>query len=156
MSDDVAFSATDLAILRALQADAAQPARQLADTLGMSQSTLWRRVKELEEAGAITKRVALLDADVLGVPVCVFVHVNLAEHDANVRCAFEAFVRETPAIMTCFSVTGAHDYTLIVRTRSVADFERVLMEEILAHPSVATAMSQLALRQHKYSTEIPL
>jgi len=122
----------------------------------MSQSTLWRRVNELESAGAIKKRVALLDPDIVGLSVCVFLSINLVNHTAKVRAEFEAFVEQSPQIMECFSVTGGFDYMLIVRARSVLAFEAFLMDEVLGHKSVASASSQIALRQHKYSTELPL
>ena len=58
--------------------------------------------------------------------------------------------------MECFSVTGEFDYMLIVRIKSVIAFEKFLMEHILGQPSVASASSQISLREHKYSTELPL
>lgn len=146
----------DLAVLRCIQDDASRTVRELAETLGMSPSTVSRRLTELEQAGAIARRVALLDPDKLGFPVCVFVQIDLVDHARKTRRQFESLVRHTPEILECFSVTGTHDYTLILRTHSVGEFERLLMERILAHDFVAQASSQIALRQHKYTTALPL
>ena len=98
----------------------------------------------------------MLDPEIVGVPVCVFLSVNLVGHEAKIRKSFESFIQSAPEIMECFSVTGGFDYMLIVRTKSVLDFETFLMEQILGHPSVASASSQISLRQHKYSTELPI
>lgn len=152
----VSLSETDVTILRAIQEDASLTARELAERLGMSPSTLWRRVNELEQVGAIEGRVALLNPDKVGLPVCVFVFINMVNHDKQTLAEFVRFVKGTASIMECFAVTGAHDYTLIVRASSVGAFEQILMEEILPHASVASASSQIALRQHKYSTALPL
>ena len=143
-------------MLRAVQEDADATVRELAERLGMSPSTVSRRLAELEQVGAIHRRVALLDADRVGFPVCVFVAVNLVNHSKETRRQFEALVMGTPEILECFSVTGTHDYTLIIRTHSVGEFEHMLMEKILADDSVAQASSQIALRQHKYTTALPL
>lgn len=150
------LSDSDLAVLRAVQEDASATVRDLADALGMSPSTVSRRMAELEQVGAIQRRVALLDPEKVGFPVCVFVAVNLVDHSPETRASFERLVHSTPEILECFSVTGTHDYTLILRTHSVGEFEHILMERILADDAVAQASSQIALRQHKYSTALPL
>ncbi len=152
----ISLSDTDRAVLRAIQADAGATVRDLAETLGISASTVSRRLTELEQVGAIQRRVALLDPDMVGYPVCVFVAVNLVDHAPETRAGFERLVHGTPEILECFSVTGTHDYTLILRTHSVGEFEQILMEKILADDAVAQASSQIALRQHKYSTALPL
>jgi DNA-binding Lrp family transcriptional regulator len=152
----IALSEADIAVLRALQEDASATARELAERLGMSPSTLWRRVNELEQVGAIEARVALLNPDKVGLPVCVFVFINMVNHDKQTLANFVRFVEDTASIMECFAVTGTHDYTLIIRASSVGAFEQILMEQILPHASVASASSQIALRQHKYSTALPL
>ena len=146
----------DLAVLRSIQSDASRTVRELAEALGMSPSTVSRRLAELEQIGAIERRVALLDPDKVGFPVCVFVQINLVNHARDTRRQFEALVLRTPEVLECFSVTGTHDYTLILRTHSVGEFEHILMERILAHDSVAQSSSQIALRQHKYTTSLPL
>ncbi len=152
----ITLSAQDISILNELQSGAAEGRTQLAEKLGMSPTTLWRRVNELKKSGVIRGDVTLLDPDQVGYPVCVFVFVNLKDYNRDTRHAFEAFIEDTPQIMECFSVTGAYDYTLIVRSRSVSDFETFLMEEVLSHPGVESASSQIALRQHKYTTAFPL
>lgn len=150
------ISRTDRAVLSALQDDASITVRDLASRLHVSASTVSRRLAELEQQGVIRRRVALLDADQLGFAVCAFVAVNLVDHSPGSRQGFEALVQRTPAVLECFSVTGTQDYTLIIRTRSVDEFERLLMDDILADPAVAQASSQIALRQLKYSTALPL
>lgn len=147
---------SDIRVLKLLQRDLSLSRQDLAEEAGMSASTLWRRVNELEAVGAIRKRVALLDPEITGAPVCIFVSVNLSDHQARTRRKFEQLVADTPEIMECYSVTGAYDYILIIRAKSVSDFETFLMDTILANDAVSTASSQVALRQQKYSTELPL
>ncbi len=147
---------TDIRLLKLVQTNCDLPKQDLADAAGMSSSTLWRRLSELEQTGAIRKRVALLDPQVTGVPISVFLSVNLTNHERPTRQSFETFVQRSPEIMECFSVTGAFDYMLLVRTKSVQDFEQFLMDHILGHKSVSSASSQMSLRQHKYTTELPL
>ena len=143
-------------ILRVIQSDADLTLEQLAERAGVSHSTLWRRLKELENEGVIRGRVTLLDADSIGVRVCAFVYVNIASHDSKHRKAFERLVATTPEIMQCFSITGPYDYILNIRVRDIAAYEALLMDTILSHPSVASASSTIALREHKFTTALPL
>ncbi|HMB77745.1 MAG TPA: winged helix-turn-helix transcriptional regulator, partial [Kiloniellaceae bacterium] len=53
-------------ILRAVQRDATLSARDLAERLNLSTSTVWRRMKEMEDAGVITGRVVVANPDKLG------------------------------------------------------------------------------------------
>lgn len=150
------LTAKDAEILRILQEGAVDGRKEIAEQVGMSSTTLWRRINELETSGLIQKQVTLLDAEKIGFPVCVFVFVNLKDYSIETRQAFESFVERTPNVMECYSVTGVHDYILLLRNRSVSDFERFLMDEILSHPGVESASSQISLRQHKYTTSLPI
>ncbi|MEM7443703.1 MAG: Lrp/AsnC family transcriptional regulator [Pseudomonadota bacterium] len=146
----------DRRILRELQRDATLSLKELAERVAMSSSTVWRRVQDLESAGVITGKVTLTDPAQLGLTVCMLLSVNIVAQSAETRQEFERFVQNHDRILQCFSMTGAHDYTLIVRTKQVSDYERFLMDELLAHSSVASAQSRLLLRQVKNSTALPV
>ena len=156
MDQFIQLTEADRAVLRAVQHDASATVRELADQLNMSPSTVSRRLAGLEDAGAIRCRVTLLNEEKVGFPVCAFVAIHLVNHASQTRASFEKLVDNTPEILECFAVTGTNDYTLIIRTQSVGKFESILMDKILAHDAVAQASSQIALRQHKYSTELPI
>lgn len=156
MPQKLQFSKPDIRVLTLLQKNLSPSNHELANEARVSQSTLWRRVIELENTASIRKRVALLNPDIVGVSVCVFLSINLVNHGSKVRAEFEAFVEQSAQIMECFSVMGGFDYMMIVRAKSVLDFEAFLMDRVLGHKSVASASSQISLRQHKYSTELPL
>ena len=146
----------DRRILRELQRDATLSLKALAEKISMSASSVWRRIQDLEAAGVILGRVTLIDPMKAGLKVCVLIQVNIVEHKTDVREAFELFVANADEVLQCFAITGSHDYALIVRTRTVEDYERFLMSQLLAHPSVASTATQLVLRQHKGSSVLPL
>ena len=74
---------TDFSILALLQEDASQSIQQIADAVNLSQNACWRRIRQMEEAGVIRKRVALLDAAKVGAGLTVFVQVRAAEHSED-------------------------------------------------------------------------
>lgn len=152
------MSLTDshIALLRALQEDASLTIEQLAEKTAVSHTTLWRRLKELEEREIITGRVTKVDPQKAGFSVCAFVYVNIVSHNNKNRSAFEKLVDTTPEILECFSITGPNDYIIKIRVRDIAAYENLLMDKILAHPSVASASSNITLREHKSTTALPL
>ena len=145
-----------LEILRAIQSDATLTLEELAEKTSISHTTLWRRLKELEAAGVIRNRVTVLNPEAVGMSVCAFVYVNIVAHDSKQRRAFEKLVETTPEIMQCFSITGPNDYILNIRVGDIKAYEALLMDRILAHPSVASASSNITLREHKCTTTLPI
>lgn len=145
-----------LELLRLIQDDATLTLEELAAKTSVSHTTLWRRMKALEAEKIIRGRVTILDAEAVGVAVCAFVFVNIVSHDSKQRREFEKLVEKTPEIMQCFSITGPHDYILNIRVSDIKAYERVLMDKLLAHPSVASASSNIALREHKFTTALPI
>lgn len=150
------ISQADQKILAELQRDATLSLNDLSEKVAMSSSTIWRRIQDMEASGVITGRVTLVDPAMLGLTVCILIHVNIIAQSANARREFETFVAGHDNILQSFAVTGGHDYTLVVRTKTVEEYERFLMDELLAHPSVDSSSSHLVLRQQKNATALPL
>ena len=71
----------DRKILQALQEDASGSISDIADRAGVSQTPCWRRIKKLEDAGFIDKRVALLNQKALNLKMTAFVMIKTSQHD---------------------------------------------------------------------------
>jgi Lrp/AsnC family transcriptional regulator len=128
----------DRRIVRELQRDASLSHAALAERVGASAASVWRRVRALETAGVLGRTVRLADAEALG------------------RAEFEEFIQSREEIVECYAMSGEWDYLLRIAVKDVADYDRFIMRGVLAHPSVASAASNFALRQVKYTTEIPV
>src|ERR1700745_4348766 len=114
----------------ALQRDGRQSAQQLADTVGLSATPVWPRVKELEARGVIRGYVALLDREKLGLSICVLAHVTLVLHSEGAVEQFEAMARASPEIMECHSTTGEGDYIIKVVAPDMKAYDRFLHEKV--------------------------
>lgn len=156
MPQTIDLTEMDRNILKALQIDATRSARDLANDLNMSASTVWRRLGELEASGAIKSRVALLDGARVGFPITAFISTNLSSHESKTRQTFESFVSSRPEIQMAYAVTGEHDYTLVVKMPTVDAMHHFLMDVLLGHPSVASVTSQIALSELKSTPALPL
>jgi len=65
-NDALALDATDLKILEALQEDAKQTYTAIGKRLGIAHSTVYDRIKRMEEYGIIKKYMAMIDAEKAG------------------------------------------------------------------------------------------
>lgn len=156
MKQNVQLDAIDRRILDALQRDASLSNVDLAERVGSSAASCWRRVRRLEEAGVLGAAVRLLDPDLIGCGVNVLCNIRVRSHAREVRAAFEDFVRGRAEIIECWSISGDWDYLLRIVAADVADYERFLMRVLLEQPSVGGASSHFALSQTKYTTALPV
>lgn len=150
------LDAIDRRILSELQADASISHAVLAERVGASTASCWRRVKALEEAGVLLSTVRLVDAMRVGRGVNVMCQVRMRSHAPDDRQAFEDYLRTRPDVMEAHTMSGEWDYLLRIVARDVDGYERFLMRDLLNHPNVATAASHFALSQVKYCTAIPV
>jgi len=149
------LSVSDLKLLAALQKNVSISQIDLAELSGLSRTSVWRRIRELEEAGVIESRVALLNPKVLGLQIHVLLSVSMVEHSDRVRQSFETHVEGLPEVMNCFSVSGERDYVLQIISRDMESYNNFLNTKILHHSSVRSASSSFALRRVKYTTQLP-
>ena len=149
------LSASDLKLLGALQEDVTLSQIELAEHSGMSRTSVWRRVRELEEGGVIENRVALLNPKSLGLQIHVLLSVSMVEHSDCIRQSFETHVEQLPEVMECFSISGDRDYLLQIISSDMESYNEFLNAKILHHSSVHSASSSFALRRVKYTTTLP-
>lgn len=156
MNEPIQLDDIDRRILRALQADARLSHNALAEQVGASPTSCWRRIKALEDAGVLQAAVRLVSPARIGRGVSVMLQVRLRSHTPERREAFEAFLHRRQEIIECYSMSGEWDYLMRIVVADVADYERFLMRELLNHPDVATSASHFALSQVKYTTALPV
>ncbi len=150
------LSRSDRRLLDALQRDATPSQNELADLAGMSRTSCWRRIRDLEKSGVIEKQVALLNPRKLGFQIHVLLTVAIVEHTDENRDSFEAHVQTLPEVTECYSISGERDYMLQVVVTDMDAYNDFINSQILHHPAVRSASSTFALRRIKYSTALPL
>jgi Lrp/AsnC family transcriptional regulator len=143
-------------LLQLIQADSSLSLAELAERAGMSQSSAWRKIQELEAYGVIRKRVTLLDARELDLKLCVIAHVTLEDHHEEAVASFAQVVQERPEIMECYALSGTFDYMLKIRAKDVESYDAFMTRYLMRNPHVRTVVSSFVLRELKFSTELPL
>ena len=145
----------DLAILNQLQTDSGRSAAVIGKAVGLSQNPCWRRIRRLEEAGVIRGRVALLDADKLGVGVTVFVSVRTSRHSEEWLEGFAEAVEQIPEVVEFHRMSGDVDYLLKILVADIAEYDRVYKKLIHA-VELTDVSSSFSMERIKYTTAVPL
>ena len=146
----------DRQILALLQEDGRMTNVDLADRVGLTAPPCLRRVRALEEAGAIRGYHADLDAARLGYPITVFAMVSLrsqAEHDLS---AFEAHVATIPEVRECHMLNGEIDFILKIVAPDLNRFQVLLTTQLTPAPNVASVKTSLKIRTAKALSGIPV
>ncbi|HYM27532.1 MAG TPA: Lrp/AsnC family transcriptional regulator [Steroidobacteraceae bacterium] len=147
---------SDLRILELLQQQGQLSSAEVAERLGMTASTCWRRVSRLEEQGVIRRRVALLDREKRGLPGMVCSHVKVAGHGREALLRFEQAVRAHPEILECYTLMGETDFLLRIVCRDIKAYEAFFLDHLSRFPGVQSVNSSIALAVIKETTALPL
>ena len=150
------LSRADRRLLDAIQQDATRSQAELAEIAGLSRTSVWRRIREFEQAGLVTRQVALVDPHEAGLGLQVLLAVAMTEHTDENRENFERHVGRLPEVTECFSVSGERDYLLHVLVPDMDAYNNFLNARILRHAAVRSASSTFVLRRVKYTTRLPL
>jgi Lrp/AsnC family leucine-responsive transcriptional regulator len=140
---------TDRAILQALEADARLSFAELADTVGLSKTPCWNRVRELEKSAVITGYHAAIDPLQLGLELHAFVQVTL---DGRRHAEFETAVQQHASILECHATTGQGDYLLHVLVPGIAALDGFLRNDLSRMPGVQRLHTTVATKSIKHVT----
>ena len=120
----------DRQIIRALQAHGRMTNQDLAERVNLSPSPCLRRLRILEESGAIQGYSAEVDAKAYGLPITVFVRIRLERHNEEDVKRFESRVMSIDEVLECHVLTGASDYQLRVVVSDLDAYEDFIRNRI--------------------------
>lgn len=122
----------DRQIIRALQRNGRATNLEIAAEVNLSPSPCLRRMRLLEESGAIQGYRVIVDAKAYGLPVTVFIRIRLERHSAELVRHFETKVRALDEVLECHLMTGPADYLLRVVVSGLDAYEDFIRNRI--HP----------------------
>src|ERR1700744_6667506 len=114
MSADKEIDRLDREILRLISVDASLSLADIATKVGLTPTPCWKRIRRMEQDGIIQRRVAILDADKVGLPVSVFVAVETADHSSEWLGRFGKGIEDMPQIVDAWRMRCEVDYMLHV------------------------------------------
>ena len=149
------MDSTDRKILAILQEDASLSVAEVAAKVNLSQTPCWRRIQKLTDSGVITKRVALVDPDALGLGLTVFVEIETGDHSKEWLGKFAAAIKEMPEVMEIYRMAGDVDYMLRITVPNMAAVD-TFYQRLISMVPLKNVTSRFAMERVKYTTAYPV
>lgn len=136
---------TDQKILAFLVKNARMPFLEIARECGVSGAAIHQRVKKMENLGIITGSRLLVKPQTLGLNVCAFVGIQLAQ--ANQYPTVIEALKSISEVVECHFVTGKYALWLKLYCRDHDHLMEVLIDIIRNIPSVIQTETLISLDQ---------
>ena len=150
------MDAIDRKILAELQQDGRLTLTELAERVRLSLSPCHRRLKALEQSGAISGFHAHLNANALGLTFEALVFVTMRAADRATVDAFEQAAASIPHIRQAQRLFGDPDYLLRVITADLPAFQQIYDERLATLPGVQRLSSTLVMKSVVENRPLPL
>lgn len=148
------MDAIDKKILEFLQDNAMLTAKEMAQKLSLTTTPIYERIKKLQKSGIIKKYVALLDADLMGKSILVFMNITIKDHHSNKRNEFVNQMVQLEEVSEFYHTSGSFDFLAKVRFRNIKEFRNFLVNNVASIHNISDIESQIVLEEVKYSTKI--
>ena len=148
--------AVDRAIVSRLQRDGRIANVDLADAISLSPSACLRRVKALEASGIIAGYRAEVSRARARLGLTVFVGLKVEGHSADTSARLEQALLAIPAVVSCYLVSGTDDFLIEAVLPDLANYEQLLLGQILKIPLVVEARTTFAIRTVLSRGPLPL
>ena len=146
----------DRKILEILQGDSMKTAKEMASELALTATPIYERIKKLQNSGVIKKYVALLDADLLGKNLVVFMNITIKDHQSEKRNEFVEKMVNLDGVREFYHTSGTFDFLVKVRFSTIKEYRDFLLNEVASIRNIGDIDSQIVLEEIKYSTRIIL
>ena len=147
---------TDRRILRLLQTEPDITASLIAEKIGASQATVWRRIQQMRESGLIPPQVVTLDRRKAGFNAMIFAQVKLNSQGRANLSAFSEAMQGFPEVLECYVMMGNIDFLLRIVAADIEAYERFFFEKLSAVPGIQEITSNIALSEIKQTRELPI
>ena len=149
------MDAIDRKILAVVQEDASLSVADIGQRVGLSSTPCWKRLQRLEADGVITRRVALIDPEKIGLGTTVFVSVETGDHSEDWLKRFAEVVGAMPEVMEFYRMAGDVDYMLRVVVPDIQGYDG-FYKKLIATVPLKNVTSRFAMERIKSTTALPI
>ena len=127
----------------------------LADAVNLTTTPCWKRLKRLEDEGILRGRVALLDAEKVGLGLTAFVLIKTQHHSSDWYCVRERSDADGGSARL-LADGGEYDYLLRVQVADMKRYDDFYKRLVNSVPGLSDVTSSFAMEQIKYTTALPV
>ena len=141
-----ALDGTDLDIVEALTRDARLSVNELARRVNVSRATAYARLERLRSSGVILGYTTVVDQVKLGLPLAVFILLNVDQHAWR---TLSAELRHLPGFQYLALTSGEFDMILLVRVADISALRDVVLVKLSSIAEIRTTRTIFVLdEQH--------
>jgi len=149
------LDAIDRQLLTLLQQDARLSNADLGKRVGLTASSVYQRVKKLQQQGVIKGYVAVVDPAALGKRITAFIRLTVSappgQSYAESKAAFVRACLAEPDVLECHGVAGEDCYVLKARVADPHHLER-LLDRLRGKAVIGGSVSSIVLSTVKETT----
>lgn len=145
----------DAEILGHLQKNARSSNRQLAQKVGLAESTTLARVRLLLDEGILRGFHAEVDPRALGIGLQAMIAVRLGKHRRDEVEGFHDHAIGLEEVVACYHMAGEYDFLVHVMARDAPDLRRLAMDAFTTRPEVAHLETMLIF-EHEIDHQWPV
>jgi Lrp/AsnC family transcriptional regulator len=149
------MDAIDRKILAVVQEDASLSVAEIGQRVGLSSTPCWKRLQRLDADGVITRRVALINPEKVGLGITVFVSIETGDHSQEWLAKFAETVSAMPEVMGFYRMAGDVDYMLRVVVRDMPGYD-TFYKKLIATVPLKNVTSRFAMERIKSTTALPI
>ncbi|MEJ2624659.1 MAG: Lrp/AsnC family transcriptional regulator [Pseudolabrys sp.] len=149
------MDAIDRKILTEVQSDSSLSVAEIGSRVGLSSTPCWKRLQRLEADGVITRRVALVDPDKIGLGITVYVSIETGDHSEDWLQQFADTVGAMPEVMEFYRMAGDVDYMLRVVVPDIAGYD-TFYKKLISTVQLKNVTSRFAMERIKSTTALPI
>ncbi|MEE8167360.1 MAG: Lrp/AsnC family transcriptional regulator [Candidatus Hydrothermarchaeales archaeon] len=102
----------DLKVIRELQKDARKSYREIADSLGVAEGTVYNRINKLKDMSIIKKFIPDVDFSKLGYDLTVLIGITVEGRHLS---EIEEKMAQEPNVSAVYDVTGEYDVMIVAK-----------------------------------------
>lgn len=137
----------DRRLIELVRRDNLEPARSLADKIGLSISAVLRRLRRLRASGVIVADIAVIAPALTGSALTMHVLVRMKQPGRRVMDAFARKIGTRSEVTGAWEVTGDDDFVLRVEIGSMAEYDAFTREVFDDEDGVLSFKTMITIRQ---------
>ena len=150
------LDATDIAILKILQENAALTNKQIASRVYLSPTPVFERIKRLREQGYIKNFVAVLDAEKLNCSFVAFCYIKMKQHTFDNAQRLLDAVQSMEEVGECYNISGDYDFLLKVYVSSMKEYQQFVLRILGELDCIGGLNSSFVMGEVKNTHAVPV
>lgn len=111
----VKIDSIDIQILKELQDDARKSLKEIAESVGVAEGTIYNRINKLKKAGVIKKFIPVIDYSLLGYDIIAVIGITA---EGGYMVEIEQEIAKEKNVTAVYDVTGEYDILVVAKFKN--------------------------------------